>query len=72
MKSELTITIELKNEDGTTVENVHTITVPTESVEGIDAIEQLMIHQGHESIRQFIAKQLTEISKKNTQQQKVI
>jgi len=56
--------IEVENEDGTIVKHQQEIDVDTEQLDHIDSVEQIVIGQGNESMRQFLSKHLSSVSKK--------
>jgi hypothetical protein len=64
-KSKVRISIEILDSQAGKVSHTQEIEVDPSEVENLDNIEQLLLSQGHDSMRKVISKQMKMVSKKN-------
>lgn len=64
----LKFSIEYIDENGEKVYQDHEISVEDYQMESIDELEQILLKEGKMNMRKFISEQLTQVSKKNSNQ----
>lgn len=66
-KSKIKISIEIVDSETDKISHTQEIEVDSSEVENLDTIEQLLISQGKDTMRKVISKQMSSVSKKNSE-----